>query len=155
MRESIVRAFERRNLITDTDECILWTGQIVKGGTGAGYGRIFYRSDEGNNKVMSAHRVSYYIYNGPLDPELVIRHTCGNKSCVNPRHLVQGTQAENNRDRARLREDKRYLSQEQVAEIRKLTAEGRMTHVQIAAQFGVTVPSIDRIYTGRTHAGVA
>lgn len=47
-----------------------------------------------------AHRVSYVIHNGDISKGLIIRHTCDNPSCVNPDHLLAGTQKQNAEDRA-------------------------------------------------------
>lgn len=42
------------------------------------------------------HRVSFFLYNGPLVADLEICHeVCGNKSCPNPDHLTQETHLAN------------------------------------------------------------
>lgn len=46
-----------------------------------------------------AHRVAYESINGPIDSDLVLRHTCNNPACCNPDHMVPGTQADNHNDR--------------------------------------------------------
>lgn len=45
------------------------------------------------------HKFVYQITYGDLPEGLVIRHTCGFGSCVNPRHLTTGTFAQNAWDR--------------------------------------------------------
>lgn len=45
------------------------------------------------------HRVAFEVFNGELEPGLVIRHLCHTRSCCNPRHLEQGSAAENRHDR--------------------------------------------------------
>jgi hypothetical protein len=59
----------------------------------ANYTRIKYGNDS-----YQAHRISYIIFNGPIKSDQVVRHTCDNKYCVNPKHLILGTQADNLRD---------------------------------------------------------
>lgn len=51
-----------------------------------------------NGKERLAHRVSYELFVGPIDPRLVVRHKCERKLCVNPEHLLPGTHADNMQD---------------------------------------------------------
>ena len=43
-----------------------------------------------------AHRVSFFLTHGYWP--IVARHTCDNRSCVNPAHILDGSQADNMRD---------------------------------------------------------
>lgn len=40
----------------------------------------------------------YETYKGPIPKGLLVRHTCDNRRCINPDHLLLGTIADNIRD---------------------------------------------------------
>ncbi len=73
----------------DSKGCIFWSA-----GKRGGYG-IFTLKGE----PFGAHRVAWLLKNGEIPPNLIIRHTCDNPSCVNPEHMLLGTDADNVRDR--------------------------------------------------------
>lgn len=58
----------------------------------AGYG-IFIAN--GENK---AHRTSYKLFKGEIPQGMKVMHKCDTRCCVNPDHLVLGTQADNVKD---------------------------------------------------------
>lgn len=115
--------------------CWLWTAGL----TGAGYGAF-----ERDKKMYLAHRVSFQLFHDTEIPKgLFIRHSCDVRACVNPGHLLPGTQADNVHD-AVLRNRVSHgsgiwtakLKKEQIPEIRALLME-RKTCVEIAWGFGV------------------
>lgn len=67
--------------------CWRWTGAKDKQ---SGYGRIKF---EGVN--CYAHRISYFVFVGDIEPALEIMHLCDQVDCVNPKHLEKGTHREN------------------------------------------------------------
>ncbi len=74
----------------EPEQCWRWMGHANR----QGYGRMYAYS-----RQYFAHRFSYRIHNDGNEPP-VVRHTCDNPICVNPAHLLGGTQADNNRDTA-------------------------------------------------------
>lgn len=65
--------------------CWVWIGSLRPNGYG-----IFYF-----NGKLTAHRVSYEVFNGPIPDGLVVNHKCRNRRCVNPDHLNTITDKEN------------------------------------------------------------
>lgn len=51
--------------------------------------------------LSKAHRSSYLLFKGQIPGRLCVMHTCDVLNCVNPSHLVVGTQEENIADRVR------------------------------------------------------
>lgn len=67
------------------DECWMWLGVVQPNGYGQFKGL--------------AHRWAYEQFVGPLYEGCVIRHSCDEPLCVNPDHLLIGSQADNVADR--------------------------------------------------------
>ncbi len=90
-------------------------------------------------------------------------HTCDNRRCINPKHLVGGTRDENNKDRARKGRSaksvpsRRKLTQEQAEEIRRRwmlrrgNYDGSNGVRRLSLDFGVDTNVIYNIVEGRTH----
>jgi hypothetical protein len=52
-----------------------------------------------NGKTCLIHRKVYEEKNGKIPDGLVIRHTCDNRRCINPEHLLIGEHKDNVADR--------------------------------------------------------
>jgi hypothetical protein len=129
------------------DECWTWLGSGVEG-----YGTISLGGRAGR-KIL-AHRLSWEIANGPI-PEtdeyhgVVVRHRCNNRACVNPNHLVLGTQADNVKDMWINKSGPRgnaRLTESQIAAIKSDPRSSR----QLAPIYGVSDAHIRSIRNGRT-----
>ena len=69
--------------------CWLWLSAC----TSQGYGTL-----STGMKWRLAHRLSYEVFVGPIPEGLVVRHSCDNPPCVNPEHLLIGTNKDNMQD---------------------------------------------------------
>lgn len=133
------------------DECWEWTACRTRTGYGS-FGMC--------GRVYSAHRAAFLLHHGREAAGCVL-HRCDNRSCVNPAHLFEGTQAENIQDmdskrrRARgaaLRRNK--LTESDVPVIRALYRWSGFLNREIAAEYGVAVNTISAITAGTSWAHV-
>lgn len=76
-------------------ECMIWIGAK----NNSGYGYIPNQTWAKDYGVKTAHRLSYTVYNGIIPANRVVRHTCSNRACINPKHLKLGSHLDNIRDR--------------------------------------------------------
>lgn len=88
--------------IAGEKDCWVWSCAR----TDKGYGSFYVLG-----RTIGSHRVAWSLHHGRSPgPRIVIRHTCDNPPCVNPLHLVSGTQAEHNREIAARRGHRAYNS---------------------------------------------
>jgi len=124
------------------DACWPWTGSRDKNGYG-----VF---STGSQHPL-ATRWGYTNRIGPIPDGHGILHRCDNPPCQNDRHWFTGTQADNNADKmakgrqrnARgIRQHDAKLTDALVREIRERYAAGGVTQKALAAEYGVTQPTI-------------
>jgi hypothetical protein len=124
-----------------SDGCWNWTG-----GTRGGYGR--FRDSVGK---ISAHRFSYWLHRGPIPQDVIVRHKCDNRACVNPDHLELGSLADNVADmderRRRSVGGSHFGAKLTEADIPLIRADQR-SHRDIGAAYGVSKTTITRIKSG-------
>lgn len=75
------------------NDCWNWTG--AKHPTG--YGKLWMRLPD--LVCKPAHHASLIIHGTIVPKGLIVMHKCDNPSCVNPTHLVIGTQQDNIADK--------------------------------------------------------
>lgn len=112
----------------------------------SGYGQIRW-----NGINTRANRASYIAFKGEIPTGMVVRHTCDNKLCINPDHLLIGTSQQNSTDmveRGRqakgTKNGRCKLSEEQVDEILK----SNMSLSSIAKAYGISKGHAHRIKNG-------
>jgi hypothetical protein len=136
-----------------TDTCWLWMGTMFQ----HGYGSFNYKK-----KHALAHRIAYFFYTGVM-PTGIIRHTCDVKACVNPTHLIDGTQAENNadtRERGRTnpargeRNGQAKLTNAQVLALREEHKEKGTSSAEIAKRLGMNQGCVWRMLNRKTYCDV-
>lgn len=132
--------------VNKTDTCWLWTGSMTKG-----YGKMGV-----DGHTVSASKIAYELFVGPVPNESDVLHECDVPACVNPEHLFLGTQQDNSDDMIRKGRDKRgihpgklngraKLSEQDVADIRSSAESG----VALAAQYNVSSQTISAIRSGK------
>lgn len=131
-----------------TKSCWLWKGTVTRR-----YGHFGFRG-----KYVRAHRFSYALFIGPIDPGKYILHKrgCGNPLCVNPHHLYQGTHQDNVRDRIiwgkgyfGTGNNTTLLTENDIREIRRLREEEGLSLRKIAAIFNIDKSHVRNISLGR------
>jgi hypothetical protein len=147
--DAVARRFWAKVHVGDPDQCWEWQGAV----NNTGYGIIGI-----NSKSQLAHRTSFALRIG--DPAgLLICHTCDNRKCVNPHHLYGGTHQDNANDRVRRgrsfspigeKANRSKLTREQVEQIRCRYAAGGVSQDALAAEYGVTQPSVSAIILRKT-----
>ena len=129
--------------------CWLWTGARK---SQMGYGAIWCRP-----RLLSAHRLSWYIKHGPIPRGMMVLHRCDNPLCIRPSHLYLGTHTENMADMSKrgrtdrtgrpgMKNGRAKLTDEQVQEIRT-SNEPRSTLVK---KFGITKCVVSQIILRKT-----
>lgn len=135
--------------------CLLWTGCL----NSQGYGCFALVATRADQRIELAHRISWAFAQGEMPPaELLVRHSCDVRSCINPEHLSLGSVQDNSDDmvsRGRSltgeRSPRAKLTSAQVDEIRAAMPGGRRYGMgtRLALKFGVTPETIRAIAKGR------
>jgi len=142
----VFRSFIQSEMKKGITLCWIWPGPLFPNG----YGRFNIRG-----KSALAHRISLML-EGLDTKSLVACHRCDIKSCVNPSHLLLGSQKENMQDCLRKgrfnapcgdKSGKTKFSNEDVKNIFKLR-EKNLLCKEISAKYNVSAACISRILAG-------
>lgn len=83
----------------EPDECWPWIGKATVGGSyGNFYAMRSSKMERRYGRNMTSGRGAYILLKGPIPKGKLVRHTCDNRICCNPSHLILGTSKDNMRD---------------------------------------------------------
>lgn len=132
--------------------CWVWTG-----GKRNGYGTMIIA-----RRTVYAHRVSFVLHRGEMPLGKKVCHRCDTPPCVRDEHFFLGTQADNIGDmrmkgrgsrppvRRGLDNARAVLTDDEVAEIRRLRATRELDQRATARRFGVSPSTVWRFVHGVT-----
>lgn len=79
---------------SDANSCWLWSAHMSQDGYG-----VFCRKRKADGRlVFRAHRLAYILTNGSIPDNIMVRHICDVRPCINPLHLELGTAEQNAQD---------------------------------------------------------
>jgi hypothetical protein len=164
---SLRERLERYTMPEPNSGCWIWIG----GRTPFGHGRIARPRGPGQraaSRMVGAHVATYEVLVGPIPAGQVVRHRCDQPWCVNPAHLVLGTQADNLHDmfsrgrqvttpRNGVNNGRARFTPAQVAEMRQTywttrqapRGHGRISTLQLATRYRTSRSHMYRIVTGQ------
>ena len=128
--------------VNKTDTCWLWTGSIGKNGYG-----ILSQKDKDLWGTRAVHRWSYIYHKGKIADNLMVRHTCDIRHCVNPAHLTLGASVDNVHDMLERNPNgcNRHFQQEDILKIREDYK--TKSYAELALEWGVSKSTICNIIT--------
>lgn len=163
-RKSEEERFWMKVEVKEENECWNWLASKDKDG----YGWFTFASsgaEEQKHKNISAHRYSLMLKlkNFDLSPSVMARHTCDNRSCVNPNHLTEGSAKDNSADMVeRNRQAKgennhasKLTNEEAIAILKEYAADkqdGRLygSLERLAKKYTVDKQIVSRLTAGKT-----
>src|SRR3990167_7750192 len=120
--------------VKKTSTCWLWMASKDTNG----YGQFNIKGT-----ATLVHRFSYELHKGKIPRHnsyhgICVLHTCDIPNCVNPDHLILGTQIDNIKDRDVKLRMNRKIDRKIADKIRKLYKPRIVSQYQLAKRFGVS-----------------
>lgn len=126
-----------RILKNGEEGCWEWAGATTK----AGYPEVKFNGETKYVHRMAARRAGADVH------DKVVRHSCDNPRCVNPRHLQVGSHSENQKDSCRRDGDREgvELTPNDVEEIQMKYDTTEATQAELADEYGTSRSNIGRV----------
>ena len=126
-----------------------WNWQMAT--SNLGYARVSV-----DGEVVYGHRLMYKLTREPIPKGMVVMHICDNPRCMNPDHLLLGTQQDNLKDmkdkgRGSFGRTKKNVGLETAREIRRKHEPYIYTMMQLAEEYDLTYDTIAKILSHRTY----
>lgn len=107
---------------------------------------------DGTRKIIYLHRFMYEYFIDSIPSGMLLRHTCDNTLCINPKHLLLGTHQDNsndmvlrNRSLSGEKNPSAKLKDTEVLEIRDLYNLRVFNQTQLGTIYGVSQRQISNI----------
>lgn len=147
-----IRFVQEVAIPAETTECLEWPFAKYK----SGYPQVTV----GGRTALTHRYICETVRGAPPTPEHHAAHSCGNRACVNPRHLSWKTPTENQADKllhgTHMRGERHNLAKLTEPQVREVLAlRGRATQKEIATSFGITKSAVAHIHQGRSWAWVS
>lgn len=136
-----LRRFKAFYTESEPDECWMWNGG------GWPQGVFWFRG-----QCVVASRFAFLVAHGYW-PAMQALHTCDHGGCVNPKHIYDGSHAENMRDRE-VRNRHLHapttpkLTMDQAREIRARYAAGGVTYKKLSLEYGLSQAQLSHLIRG-------
>lgn len=102
------------------------------------------------NSNIKVHRLMYELVHKIDITGQIVRHSCDNPVCINPSHLLIGSEADNAKDRdERQRHGAAKISHKEVREIRDLIQSRLFRNTNIAKWYGIDPRTVSSIKHGK------
>lgn len=121
--------------------CLEWTRCFNTDG----YARMAWKGST-NGKV---HRIVYELTNDEDIEGKVIRHTCDNPRCINPKHLISGSYLDNVKDRNERERTYKKINKEVISKVKALLETKLFSNKEIAKIVGIDSRRVSDIDTGK------
>jgi hypothetical protein len=127
--------------------CLVWTGALNDKDKSKGYGVM-----KVHGRTRFVHQLAYELYKGDIPSGKIVRHTCDNRLCCEPAHLILGTHKDNTSDMvARGRSAKGVdhgrakLAEDDVKKIRERFAAENISRAALAKEYGIDASLVSKI----------